>query len=92
MFLSVIMRVASCGIIFFFLFTYFRLIISFEHVADTLLICCSILYQTGKVAGILAVVDQLVDLLWLVLKQTGANQRIPLLVFPHVRFTSQARW
>lgn len=71
--------------------TYFCLIVSFEHVADTLLAGCMVLNQTSKVTWIVTVVDQFVNVLGLTLEDAGTDQRIPLLAFPRLGFTPQSR-
>lgn len=71
--------------------TYFCLIVSFEHIADTLPMGGVFLNQTGKVTGVMTVVNELVNMLRLALKDAGTDQRVPLLTFPRVRFTSQSR-
>lgn len=62
--------------------TYLCLIISFEHIADTLLTGCIVLNQTSKVTWIVTIVNQFVNLLRLTLEDAGADQWIPLLTFP----------
>lgn len=71
--------------------TYFCLVISFEHVADTPPTGRIVLNQAGEVAGVVAVVDQFVSVLRLTLEDAGTDQRIPLLRFLWLGFTPQSR-
>lgn len=71
--------------------TYFSLIVCFKHIAEALPVGSILLNETSKVTGVVTVVNQFVNTLRLALKDAGTDQRVPLLTFPQVRFTSQSR-
>jgi hypothetical protein len=67
------------------------LIIGFEHIADALPADSIFFNETSKVARVVTIVDQFVNMLRFALEDAGTDQWVPLLTFPWLRFTSQSR-